>query len=667
MNTGNMQPLILVVEDDIITARDLEKRLRRFGYDVCGVASSGEAAIILTEEHRPDLVIMDVRLSSALDGVQTAMRLGQNSHTPVIFLTGADDPEFLERMKGTRPFAYILKPCSDPEIQAAIEIALIRSTIEQDLRAQKQWLSAILDTVSDAVVALDARGRVEFLNLKAETLTGWTNREAHGQDVGLICPMEEPSLLTARDGTTHSVQMRSHILRNHRDEITGRVFALSDTSRQVTAESTQQALDTEYQILMEEASDAITITDPDGNYVAVNSRACELLGYSRPEFLQLNVHDIVPKPDLQTDPIHFDELRTGKTLIRERRLMRKDGTLIDVEISAKALTSGRLQAILRDISERKKADAEFKRAVRSEVLDRILTKLRAFSHGESSASTLNRLALFVENIDLLRTDQSLHESSPQQRFVAASDEFANFVSPQLSLLSSLLSIIEGDTEFSDVSASLQGSGQRMGGAALGLQEALVPLRLQLKSGLPLPDTAELMRIAVSIHDNIHTIQQCVSTATQVLRRRHTCIPASVIALLIQKFQAGAAAPPIVFSGSRVAIPAIIGSPELGEALSVLLQNSIEAVNNAHGNPEPQIIVRLTDHIERVRIEVEDTGSGISPETFSRLFDQGFSTKSAGRGFGLPHARNCVAKYGGSLHCDPHTSSGAKFVLELLKA
>jgi signal transduction histidine kinase len=87
-----------------------------------------------------------------------------------------------------------------------------------------------------------------------------------------------------------------------------------------------------------------------------------MLGYSREELLRLNVHDLVPTEELSLTPIRFDELRAGKTLISERQVRRKDGTLLSAEISGKMLKEGVLQAFIRDITARKQAEAALHRA-----------------------------------------------------------------------------------------------------------------------------------------------------------------------------------------------------------------------------------------------------------------------------------------------------------------
>ena len=108
-----------------------------------------------------------------------------------------------------------------------------------------------------------------------------------------------------------------------------------------------------YQELLQQASDGIFIADAQGQYTLVNEEACRLLGYTKEELLSMNLRELIAPEDIQKTPPRLDELKNGKTLLSERKLLRKDGSRIVCEISAKLLKDGRYQSIVRDITERK--------------------------------------------------------------------------------------------------------------------------------------------------------------------------------------------------------------------------------------------------------------------------------------------------------------------------
>jgi PAS domain S-box-containing protein len=137
------------------------------------------------------------------------------------------------------------------------------------------------------------------------------------------------------------------------------------------AEAALRASESTYRLLMDQAADGIAITDQDGHYLAANRRMCEMLGYTQDELLRLNVSDIVAPDDLASAPLRFDDMRAGNTVLSERRLRHKNGMLLPVEISARMLGDGRFQGIVRDISERKRAQEALRK---SEELYRTLAR-----------------------------------------------------------------------------------------------------------------------------------------------------------------------------------------------------------------------------------------------------------------------------------------------------
>jgi PAS domain S-box-containing protein len=129
-----------------------------------------------------------------------------------------------------------------------------------------------------------------------------------------------------------------------------------DISERKLMEQELRNSESNYRTLMEQASDAIFISDKDGNYTDANLRACGMFGYSREEILRLGMKDFLLPEEIVATPIRFQELRSGKTVLSERRMRRKDGSVIYTEISAKMLGDNRLLGIVRDITERKKME-----------------------------------------------------------------------------------------------------------------------------------------------------------------------------------------------------------------------------------------------------------------------------------------------------------------------
>src|SRR5262245_57782651 len=117
---------ILIVEDEGIVADDLADTLTPMGYHVLGIASSGEDAIEKVRELRPDLVLMDIRLAGAIDGIEAATAIQKEQDIPVIYLTSHSDKETTRRAKHTKPFGFLVKPFNEAELRCSIEMAIYK-------------------------------------------------------------------------------------------------------------------------------------------------------------------------------------------------------------------------------------------------------------------------------------------------------------------------------------------------------------------------------------------------------------------------------------------------------------------------------------------------------------------------------------------------------------
>ncbi|MCW5889538.1 MAG: response regulator [bacterium] len=122
---------LLVVEDEGITAIDTGDLLRGLGYEIAGVAYSGEDAIRRADELRPDLVLMDIRLRGAMDGVAAARAIHTRFGIPVVFATAYADDATLARARLAEPFGYVLKPFHERELRSTVEVALFKHRMER--------------------------------------------------------------------------------------------------------------------------------------------------------------------------------------------------------------------------------------------------------------------------------------------------------------------------------------------------------------------------------------------------------------------------------------------------------------------------------------------------------------------------------------------------------
>ena len=136
---------ILVVEDEGIVAQEIKSRLEKTGYTVCAVAGDGETALAHAGTMQPDLVLMDIRLKGAMDGIEAAGLIRKRFNLPVVFLTAFTDNATLERATGMEPLGYVVKPFETRSLMVSIEVALHRHRSESE-RIYREKLQAVLET-----------------------------------------------------------------------------------------------------------------------------------------------------------------------------------------------------------------------------------------------------------------------------------------------------------------------------------------------------------------------------------------------------------------------------------------------------------------------------------------------------------------------------------------
>lgn len=133
MKKAKKKSKILVVEDEILVARDISETLTELGYKVPAFVLSAEEAIEKTAELKPDLVLMDIMLKGKIDGINAAKTIQEKYKTPVIYLTAYSSDKILPKAKATKPYGYIVKPFDQTNLYTTIEIALYKHKFEKDL------------------------------------------------------------------------------------------------------------------------------------------------------------------------------------------------------------------------------------------------------------------------------------------------------------------------------------------------------------------------------------------------------------------------------------------------------------------------------------------------------------------------------------------------------
>jgi PAS domain S-box-containing protein len=662
-----MATRVFIVEDEKIVALDIQARLADLGYEIVGSASNSESALSQIGELNPDVVLLDVSLQAALDGVEVAAKVREALHIPIVFITAYTDTELVRRIQLTEPFAYILKPFETVELHAALQIATLRAKLERQLIEQKHLLSVTLDSIDDGVIVTGEDGLIRFMNPVAERLTGWPGSEASCHPLHDVYQLADDGTLTARDGIRLRVESRSHLMKDDVGNWLGFVHTFVDITEREASRRALRERDVEYRILMEQAADAIGLIDDNGKLLAVNTKACELAGFSREELLQMSLCDLCDASAFADSAAYFSSLRAGRSVTKELVMKRRDGSAVDVEVHAIMLSDGRIQGILRDISERKQSEAKFKDAVRSEVVDKLLLKLRGFAHGESAATNLNRLSLFIDNPDALKTlSPQRSNDQPAERFRSAGEEFLSVIAPELLVVSSLAAIIEADGAFGKAAQQMIGVATQLSDAVRTVQADLPHVLAMLAAGSTVVGAANIAPALHNIGGAVEGIRTTLRTISQALHTEMTCDLDEVLTIALRRFAGSAISPQLLCDNALSGIRVVMKGSDLSDVLSTLIQNAQESVSSTGTVRDQRLSVNVTVRETKVQIAVEDNGPGVPEELRSRIFEHLFSTKGTGRGFGLGHALRCLQGCGGTLRLDSTVQPGARFVVEVVR-
>lgn len=131
---------VLVVEDESIIRMDIEKALKRSGHSVVASCASGEEAIGLCAEHRPEVVLMDIALSGELTGIDAARVIHETTGSAVVFLTANSDVATVSRARTAMPYGYVIKPFRPVDLNVAIEMAVHNHGEDSRVRRERDNL-----------------------------------------------------------------------------------------------------------------------------------------------------------------------------------------------------------------------------------------------------------------------------------------------------------------------------------------------------------------------------------------------------------------------------------------------------------------------------------------------------------------------------------------------
>lgn len=271
---------------------------------------------------------------------------------------------------------------NDMIILSFVDISL-QKTVVDTLALEKDWMETLLDVVGVMIVALNREGEIAMVNSEACNILGLDEHELVGcnwfdsfipehyreevreifYDIITSGPMvfeDVEGPIVNADGEERLIKWTNTVMRDESGIITHTISSGEDITEKKRLEEKIRASEKKYRQLFEKANDGLIVRDADGKILDVNEAACEMLGYSKKRLLTMNLRDLHTE---KSNRFCFQQRDVPVSRV-ESQMIRSDGRVIDTEVSTNIIDDegGVVLGIIRDVTERKKAGAEIRRA-----------------------------------------------------------------------------------------------------------------------------------------------------------------------------------------------------------------------------------------------------------------------------------------------------------------
>ena len=637
---------ILIVEDESLVALDLAHSLYDLGFDVLDTVATGSDALRAAAEHRPDLALVDIRIQGDQDGIDTAAVLRRRFHLPVVYLTAHADDKTLERAVRTEPYGYLLKPFNPKELKSVMEVALYKHDAEMRLRESEESLYTTLNSIADAVIAADTRGRITRMNPVASRLTGWPLADARGLQLeevfrihsegapepeesparralreGVVVGLTDHAVLVARDGSERPIADSAAPILAADDSRHGVVLVFRDQTAERRAEECERAHAERLRRSQAQLAEAQRIAhvgswewDLTANTASWSDELFHLLGRdprTGPVSYALLLECVHPEDREPFDAGVHAAIGERQRFSLEHRIVRPSGEVRILHSDGQAFRDEggkpvRVAATAQDLTEQRTLE---KQVLIAGGLAAVGTLASGIAHEIN-----NPLMYVIGNVDL------------------ATERISAMIE-RLERTAGEARAIEGSKDMID---GLREMHELLRQAAHGAERVCRIIR-----DLKVFSRAEPRKISpVAIAP---VLDSSISLCWNEIRYR---------AQLVKDL---AEVPLVAADESR-----------LGQVFVNLLVNAAHAIPEGRSQEHEIRISTRTDEGGHAVVEVRDTGMGIPQAIISNIFDPFFTTKpiGVGTGLGLSICHGIITGLGGQLEVESELGRGSLFRLVL---
>ena len=613
---------IVICEDEAIIAADLETRLTSLGYDICGIAATGETALALVEQHQPDLVMMDIVIQGEMDGLAAAEVIRDKWGIPVVFVTDYADSDRLKRADLAYPFGYLLRPVKDNELKITTEMALYvantdaeRRRVEQALAASEEQYRLLVESTGDIVLIHDENGVITFSNNRGMEFSGYSLEEFRGRNVMEFMPQDElEALIERRDnryaGDDLHYQFETAFINRHGERIEvdvnstpifrdglylGQMIVARDITARKQAERSLKRSQKRFSELAELLPETIFELDENARLTFVNRNAFKQFRYTQHDFDSgLDALNMIVPEDRPRTMENMIKILQGEDIgLSEYQALRKDGTTFPALFHSAAIYDEGKPAGLRgfiiDISERKHLEAQLQQAQKMEAIGTLASGI---------AHDFNNLLQAINGYtQLLLLDKE--EDDPEYRSLAA----------------------------------IQKSGNRAAELVRGL--------------LLFSRKAEIERKPLELNVEVEHARKVLERTIPKMVDIEIHLGSRIWLIMADPVQIEQ----IILNLGKNAADAM---PEGGR---LVIETANIVVDEAYAKQYPDAQTG-----RYALLTISDTGHGMDHETQKKIFDPFFTTKEIGQGTGLGLASvyGIVKSHGGAIGCYSEIEQGTSF-------
>ena len=360
-------PVILVVEDSLVEAMNVENALVEAGMQVLGIAKTKAELYSLIEKRLPDLVLMDIDLGGADSGIEIAKDITEKFHVPVVFSTSYCDDTTISNALEISPYGYLVKPYGVLSLTISIQVALERKRIEKALASSNRRFAMASNIARLGVLEVDVSTQSVVIE-SVENLFDFPRKMTTSEFLSLFPEEEEAGLIEAMNTKSNyltTLQLKIDGQPTKWFQVVLSDVGWSDDYVQIGAiqdisilQSTQSNLSVADKIVSE-IKEGVLVCDADGLIMKANKSLCDMLGTTAKSLISTHINNVFPKAR-ENDPrpdYLIDGLRTELTIVSDGRRFH-----LTMSVTSFGVDGGETNfvAILTDVSELKSSENQLK-------------------------------------------------------------------------------------------------------------------------------------------------------------------------------------------------------------------------------------------------------------------------------------------------------------------